>query len=88
MHGIWRFGDGERCQCGRYSSELRAHIYGRRDGRRIGQCASPLPGLFGYGGNGTAPFPLGVVQNADGSLFGVNWIGGPAGGGTIYKLTQ
>jgi uncharacterized repeat protein (TIGR03803 family) len=43
---------------------------------------------FGFGGNGTQPFPLGVAQNADGSLFGVNWIGGPAGGGTIYQLTQ
>jgi uncharacterized repeat protein (TIGR03803 family) len=43
---------------------------------------------FGFGGNGAAPFPLGVVQNADGSLFGVNWIGGPSGGGTIYQLTQ
>ena len=42
---------------------------------------------FGFGGNGAQVFPLSVVQNADGSLFGVTGSGGTTGGGTIYRLT-
>lgn len=42
---------------------------------------------FGFGGNGAQPFPLSVVQSADGSLFGVTTVGSPTGGGLIYQLT-
>lgn len=41
---------------------------------------------FGFGGNGAQVNPLSVVQSSDGSFFGVTSTGGPAAGGTIYKL--
>lgn len=42
---------------------------------------------FGFGGNGASGTPLSVVQNANGSLFGVSTSGGSAGEGSIYQLT-
>ena len=42
---------------------------------------------FGFGGNGVWLYPRELVEAPDGSLYGITWIGGGAGGGTAYRLT-